>query len=36
MGEGFGSFANLCERRLAFEISTHPKSTDVVNVLIHK
>lgn len=30
------SFANLCERRLAFELTQHPRPTDVTNALIHK
>jgi hypothetical protein len=34
-GEG-GSFANLCERRLVFELSSHPKPTEITALLIHK
>jgi hypothetical protein len=34
-GEG-GSFANLCERRLVFELSSHPKPAEITALLIHK
>ena len=31
-----GSFANLCERRLVFELSSHPRPAEVTSLLIHK
>ncbi len=30
------SFSNLCERRLAFELSTHPTPEQATNALIHR
>lgn len=30
------SLASLCERRLAFELTSHPKPTSVINALVHK
>jgi hypothetical protein len=31
-----GTFSNLCERRLAFELSTHPTPEEAINALIHR
>lgn len=31
-----GTFSNLCERRLVFELSSHPRPAEVTSLLIHK
>jgi hypothetical protein len=31
-----GNFANLCERRLVFELSSQPNPAEVTNALVHK
>src|SRR4051812_41393667 len=33
---GNESFSNLCERRLAFELCSHPTPEHAVNALIHR
>ena len=34
--EAGGSFSNLCERRLAFELSQHPAAEQATRSLIHR
>ena len=33
---GAGTYSNLCERRLAFELTNHPTPEQATNALIHR